>query len=453
MTANMTSSTSKMVSPTLSSRMLVTPHLENSSGLSISRHRLLPTPTHDLLDTATASRLIFTTILHLKSVLVQGCRQPFKQNSIANLIVSSFAALTFYCFVALLAFHTKTITVCSAYALGLAIYVVTFFETNGTIYAMMQRSEFTLERIRTVAAHLVCTTGHPGLANFSFEMNPGSGLGYGDSPVVGCMQKEDNAARQQQHRKERSTSETKVQLYNDLFPEDQHVLKADKCTKLQQEKTIPYVLNATLQHESSKARPATYKDSTPDLHTGQESNMKTVENHWSLTIPEAQPSESMFQMTLRNSMHRSKRPRSTRSHMSISVKECSSEDSYFKEGFRMNLWSEDEASRESSGLSTPDSESMTPESDFQAGLRMMLGSACGRRRTARRGSKSGPSTIDSESSSRESEFQTRFREAIWPGVSRKRRIRTPGSETWSEESDFQAEFRAIMWNGGERKVF
>ena len=443
-TANMTSLTQNMASSTWLSRMLVTPHFENFSGLSILRQELLPTTKYDLLDIVLAPHLTFATIIHLKSVSAHGYRQVFKHNNIADLIVSPFSTLTFYCFVAFLAFHTRTVTLCTAYALGLAISLVTFLETYNTVYAMMQRSEFIWERIRTVAAYLVCTTGPLGLVIFSFRIGPASGLGYESSPGVDWVQEEEDAAREQQHRKERTTSETKVQLHNDIFPEDHYALKADESTKMQQDKTIPYVLNATLQHASSKAQTATYKNVTPDLETGQEPNMKTAENHWSLTTPEVQPRESMFQKTLRRSMHRSERPRRTRSSMSISFQECSNEESHLSEGFRMTVWLEDETGEESSGSSTPDSEGSTPKSDFQAGLRMMFGSAYGRRRRGTRGSKSGPSSIGNEWSSQESEFQTRFREAVWPRTSSKRRTGTPGSETSGEESEFQAEFRAMM---------
>ncbi|KAK0515404.1 hypothetical protein JMJ35_002783 [Cladonia borealis] len=433
-----------MASSTWSSRRLVTPHFKDFSGLFILRQQLLPTPKHDLLDTITAPQLTFATIVHLKSVSAHGYRQVFKHNNIADLIVSPFSTLTFYCSVAFLAFHTRTVTLCTAYALGLAISLVTFLETYNTVYAMMQRSEFIWERIRSVTAYLVCTNGPLGLVIFSFKTAPSSRLGYESSPGVDCVQKDDDAAREQQHRKERTKSETKVQLHNDLFPEYHYALKADESTKMQQDKTIPYVLNATLQHASSKAQTATYKNVTPDLETGQEPNMKTAENHWSLTTPEVQPGDSMFQMTLRKSMHRSERPRRTRSRMSISFKECSNEDSHLSEGFRMTVWSEDETGGERSGSSTPDSDGSTPESDFQAGLRMMFGSACGRRRRGMRGGKSGTSSIGSDCLNQESEFQMKFRKAVWPRTSSKRRTGTPGSETSGEESEFQAEFRAMM---------
>ena len=331
--------------------------------------------------------------------------------------------------------------------------LVKFLGTYNTIYTMLQRSEFIWERIRTFAACLIYTTGTLGLVICSFKTGPGSSLGFGSSPGVDSVQKEDDAARVQQHRKERITSETKVQLHNDLFPEDHYALKADESTKMQQDKPIPYVLNATLQHESFKAQPTTYRNGTPDLKTGQEPNMKTAENHWSPMTPEVQPRESTLQMTPRKSMHRSKRPRQTSSSMSISFKECSNEESHLSEGFRMTVWSEDEPRGKSSGMNTPDSEGSTPESDFQAGLRMMFGSACGKRRRGTRVSKSGPSSIGSECSSQESGFQTRFREAVWPRKSSKRRIGTPGRETSSEESEFQAEFRVIMgWGVRRRKV-
>ena len=440
-----------MASSTLSSRMLVMPHPEHSSGLSIFRHQLLPTPTHDLLDTATAPQLIVTTIIQLISVSAHGYRQLVKQNNIADLITSPFSTLTFYCFVALLAFHTKTVTLYTAYALGLAISLVMILETYNTIYAMMKRLEFTLERSRTIAAYLSCVTGPLGLVVFSSGMGLGSGLGYDYLPGVDCMQREDNAAREQQHRKERSTSEAKVQPYNDLFSEDHYALKADRNTERQQDRTVPYVLDATLQHESSKAQPATYKNVNSNLSTGQEPNMRTAEDNLSSKTPEVQPRESTFQMTLRESMHRSKRHRRTRSHMRLSVKECSSEDSHLKEGFHMTVWLEDAASGESSGTSTPDSEASTPESDFQAGLRMMFGSACGKRRRGKRGSKSGPSRIESGYSSQESEFQAKFRKAVWPGISIKERTGTPGSGTSGKESKFQAEFRAMMGLNGRRR--
>ena len=450
----MTSSTHNMASSRLSSRTLVTLHLEESYGLSTSRHQLLPTPTHDLLDTAPAPQLILTTIFHLKTAAAHGYRQLLKRANIANVIISPFSTLTLCCFVALLALHTKTVTFCPAYALGLSISVLMFLETYNTIYAMMMGLEFTLERIRTIAADLFCATGPLSLVVFSFGMSPGSGLGYEYSPGVDCMQEEDNAARKQQHRKERSTSETKVQLYNDLFPKDHYALKADRNTKGQQDNTVPFVLDATLQHESSKAQPATYKNFTSDLNSGQESNMEKAEDYLFPKTPELRSRESTFQMSLRKSMRRSKRPRRTRTRMSISKKECSSEDSCLKEGFRMTVRLEEETSGENSGRSTPDSEGSNPESDFQAGLRMMLGSACGKRRRGRRGIKPGPSTIESECSSQESEFQAKFREAVWPGVSSKRRTGTPGSETSSEQSGFQAEFRAMMgWHGRKRQIF
>ncbi len=450
----MTSSTHNMASSTLTSRMLVTSHLEDSSGLFSFRHQLPPTPTHDLFYTAAAPQLIVATIIHLKKVSAHGYRQFFMYNNITDLIISPFSTLTFYCFVALLAFHTKTVTLYTAYALGLAISLVMILETYNTIYAMTRRLEFTMERIRTIAPDLFCATGPLGLVVFSYGLSPGSGLGYEYSPGADYLQQEDNAAREQQPRKERSTSETKVQLYNDLFPEDDYALKADNSTKGQQDNSIRYVLNATLQHESSKARPALYKHVTPDLNTGQEPNMKTAEDKLSPKTPELQPRESTFQMTLRKSMHRSKRPRKTRSRTSISVKECSGEESYLKEGFRMTVRLEEGASGESSGTSTPNSEGSTPESDFQAGLRMMFGSACGKRRRGKRGSKSGPSTIEYECWSQESEFQTKFRNAVWPGVSSQRRTGTPGSEPSSEESDFQAEFRAMMgWDARKRQIF
>ena len=440
----MTSLTQNMASSTWSSRMLVTPHFEDFSGLSILRHQLLPTLKQDLLDTVTAPKLTFATITYLKSVSAHGYRQVFKHNNIADLIVSPFSTLTFYCSVAFLAFHTRTITLCTAYALGLAISLVTFLETYNTVYAMMQRSEFIWERIRSVTAYLVCTNSPLGLVIFSFKIAPSSRLGYESSPGVDCVQKDDDAAREQQHRKERTKSETKVQLHNDLFPEDHYALKADKSTKMQQDKTIPYVLNSTLQHKNSRAQPTTYKYITPNPKSRQEPNIGVAKDNFSPRILKVQPGESTFQMTLRKSMHRSKRPRRTRSSMSISFQECSNEDSHLGQGFRMTVWSEDETGGESSGSSTPDSEGSTPESDFQAGLRMMFGSAYGRRRRGTRGSKSGPSSIGNEWSSQESEFQTRFREAVWPRTSSKRRTGTPGSETSGEESEFQAEFRAMM---------
>ena len=365
--------------------------------------------------------------------------------------MSPFFALTFYCLVAFLAFHTKIVTLCTACALGLAIFLVMILETYNTIYAMMMRLEFTLERITTIATYLFCAAGPLGLLVFSYGKGLDSGLSYGCLLRVDCMQKEDNAAREQQHRKERSTSEIKVQPYNDLIPEDHYALKADKNTEKQQDDTILYVSDPTLQNKSSKAQPATYKNVTPDLNTGQEPKMKTAEDYLFSKATEVQPRESTFQMTLRKAMHRSKRPRRTRPHMSISVKECSNEESYLKEGFRMTVWSEDEASGENSGTSTPDSEGSTLESDFQAGLRMMLGSACRKRRRGRKGKRSGPSTLEYECSSQESEFQTKFREAVWPEVSSKRRTSTPGSETSSGESDFQAEFRAVMGLDGRKR--
>ena len=378
------------------------------------------------------------------SVSVHEYRGVFKHKNPGNLIVSPFSTLTFHCFVTFLAFHTRTVRLCTAYALGLAISFVTFLETYETIYAMMRRLDFKWERIRTVAAYLVCTAVPLGLVIFTLRIGPGSGLGYESSPGMNYVQKEDDAARGQQHRKERTTSETKVQLHSDLFPENHHALKAYESTKMQQDKPIPYVLNTSLQHESSKAQPATHKNENPGLKTGQEPNMKTAKHDFSTKSPDMQPMESIFQMTLRESMHRSKRPSRTSSSMSISFQNCPNEDSHLKEGFRMIVWSEDETGRESPGSSTPDSEGSTPEPAFQAGLRMMFGSACEKRRRGSRRSKSGPYTIKSECLSQESEFQTSFREVIWPRTSSKRRTGTPGSETSSEESEFQAEFRVMM---------
>ena len=454
-TANMTSLTQNMASSTWSARMLVTPHFEDFSGLSILRHQLLPVPKHGLLEAVTAPQLTSATITYLKNVSAHGYRQVFKHNIIANLIVSPFSTLTFYSSIAFLAFHTKTVTLCTAYALGLIIIFLKFLDTYNTIYTMLQRSEFIWERIRTVAAYLNCTSGPFGLVIWSFKISPSSGLGYGSSPGgVDCVHKEDDAAREQQHRKERTTLETKVQLHNYLFREDHYALKADERTKMQQENPTLYVLNTALQHESSNAQPATYKNFTPDLRTGQESNMETAKDDLSSKSPGVQPRESMLQMTLRKSMHRSKRPRSTRSSMSITFQECSNEDSHLKEGFRMTVWSEDETSGEILGSSTPDSEGSTPESDIQAGLRIMFDSACGKRRRGMRAGRSGPPRIGSECSIQESEFQMDFRKAVWPRTSSRRRTGTPRSETLGEESDFQAEFRAIMgWGVRERKIF
>ena len=453
-TANMTSLTHNIASSTWFSRMLVTAHFECFSGLSTLRHQVLPTPTYDLLDTTTAPQLLVATIIRFKSVSSDGYRELFKLNNIVDFIVSPFSTLTFYYFVALLAFYTKTVTLYTAYALAFAISLGMILETYNTIYALLKRIAFTSERVRPNAAYLFCATGPLGLVVFSFGMGPGSGHGYEYSPGVDCMRKEDNATKDQQHREERSASETKVRLYNDLFREDHHALKADENIRRQQDNAIRYVLDTTPRHESSKAQPATYKSLTPGLNTGQESDMKTAKNHLSLTTPEIHSRESPFQMTLRKSMHRRKEPRRTRSRMSIPVKECSSEDSRLKEGFRVTVWSEDAASGEISGMSTPESECSTPESEFQAGLRMMFGSACGKGRRGRRGSKTGPSIAKSEYSSQESEFQTKFRKAVWPRTSSKRRTGASRSEISSEESDFQAEFRAMMGlGGGKRKIF
>ena len=104
-TANMTSLTHNIASSTWFSRILVTSHLEGFSILSIFRHQLLPIPIYDPLDTATAPQLFVATIIHFKSVSSDIYRELFKLNNIVDFIVSPFSTLTFYYFVALLAFY------------------------------------------------------------------------------------------------------------------------------------------------------------------------------------------------------------------------------------------------------------------------------------------------------------------------------------------------------------
>ena len=384
-----------MASSTLSARTLITSHLIDASRLSNFRHQLLTTPAHDLLDTATASQLFAATLFHLKSLSTRGYQQLFKVNNIADLVTSPILTLTFYCFLTFLAFHTKTITSCTAYALGLVISLVIIFETYNTIHAMMMRLELTSQHIRTVGTYLLFATDPSGLLISWFGMGIEPGLDHEYSPRVDYMQKEDNAAKTQQHRKEPSRSKTKVQLHNnDASPVNHCALRVAENTKRHQDNTNTYVLATTFQHKSSKAQSTTYKSITPDPNTGRKPNMK---HNLSPQIPAIQASESTFQMTLRNSMYRSERPsRTMKSRMSTSVNEHSSQDSYFKEGFRMTVCSEDESSGQTpSGTSTPDSEasSSTTESDFQTGLRMMLGSACGIRKRGKRGRRSDPSFI------------------------------------------------------------
>ena len=504
-TANRTTPTHNMASSPWSSRMLVTPHLENPSTLTVFRHQLPPTPTQDALDIATASQLTAATIAHLKSVSARGYRELSKRNNIAYFITSPISTLTFYCFVAFLTFHTKTVTLCTAYALGLAIFLVMVVETYNTIHTMPMSLEFTLERICTVGTYILYMTSPSGLILSSFGMASGSDLGHAYSPGADYMQNEDNAARKQQHRNERSTSKTKVKPYNDLSPEGHYELKADENKKEQQDSTMQYVSDTTSQHNTSKFQPAAYKTLTPDLNIAQEPSMQTAEIYFSPQTPQIQPGESTFQMTLRTSMHRNKRLRRTRSRMSTSVTECLSEHSYFKQRFPITIYSENETSAQKSGMSTPDgneSSTSTPESDFQADLlRMMLGSpACGKRRRRRtrittccseddsseknsgtstpdseysttsesnfqaellrmmlgspargkrrKGRRSAPSMVDFFGfSNHESEFQTKFREALCPEGSSKRRIGAPGRRSGSEESDFQAELRGMMGLG------
>ena len=405
MTANTTTSTHNMASSTLSSRLLTRPHLEGPSGLSFYRHQLLPIPTHNIFDTAATPQLIAAMIIHLKSVSARGY---FKPDNIANLITSPLSTLTIYCFMAFMAFHDKTVTLGTAYVLGLAISLVMIFETYNTIHAMMMRLEFTLEHIRIIGTYLLWATGPSGLVIFPSEMAPDSGPNQGHSPGVDCTKKVDNAARKQQHSKEPSTSKTKVQLYNDLSPKRHYAPKADENTKKQQDSTIPDVL--------SNAQPTTYKNISLDLNTVQEPNMKISEYYLSPQIPAMQPKESTFQMTLRESMHRSGRPRRMRSRVSTPVKEYSSQDSYFNQGFRLTALSEDEPSTQYSGTSTPDSKgsTTTTKSNFQADLlRMMLCSPSPIRRRNRKSRRSAPCIIEMR---QESEFQMRFREVVWPGV-------------------------------------
>ena len=424
MTANTTTSTHNMASSTLSSRLLTITHLEDLSGLSVYRHQLLPTPTHDILDTAATPQLVATTVKHLKIVSARGY---FKPDNIGNPITSPLSTLSFYCFMAFMAFLTKTVTLGTAYVLGLAISLVTIFGTYNTILAMI------------IGTYLPYTSGPSILLISSFDMCPDSDLDHEYSPEVDSSQKNNNATRKHQYRKDRSTSKTKERLYNDLSPEDHCTLKEDETAKRQQENTITYVLDAP-QHKSSRPQPTTYETLTPDLNTGQEPHVKKVEVYPPPQLPAIQPSESTFQMSLRNSMHRSKRPRRTRSGLSTSVQEYSSEDPYFKEEFQMTVCSDAESSIQYSGTSTPDSEcsTSTTESDFQAGLRMMLCSPSPIRRRNRKGRRCGPSIVPfCESSTQESEFQTQFREAVWPAGSstRRRRSGTPGRETGSESEE------------------
>ena len=340
--------------------------------------------------------------------------------------MSPLSTLTFYCFVAFLAFRTKTVTLYTVYQLGFAISFVMLLETYDTIHAMVMRSEYTSERIRPLGTHLLCASGSQSLLIPSFGMAPDSDLHQKHSPGMDYMQ--DNAAREKQHKKERSTSKIKLKQHHAFPPEDPSTLKVDDHTKPQQDNTIPYVLATTLQHSSSKGQSTTYKSLTPNLNTEQEPNMKTTEIYFPPQTPEVQSNESTFQMSPRSSMHRSKTPRMTRS----------SEHSYLHPRFRIPIYSDHESNTRNSGTSTPDSSSesststMESESDFQAALRlcMMFGSACSRRRGASRGS---------GYSNQESEFQMKFREAVWPGGCSKRRAGMLGSETWSEKSGSQAE--------------
>ena len=399
-------------------RMLVTPHPEVPSRLTVVRHQLPQTPTYDSLDTATA-QIIAATIVHIKSLTARGYRQFFKRNNITKLITSSISTLSFYCFVAFLTYHTKPVTLCTAYELGLSVSLVMILETYDTIHAMMMGLGSTMERIRTVDTHLLCATNSLGLLNFSFGTAPDSVLGKIYSPGLNPMPKGDNAATKAQHRKERSTSKTKERLHNDSSAENHCTPKADENTKSQQNNTIPYVLNLLPQHSSSKAQPPTYKTPYPNLNIRQKPTTQPASDSFPPQTPEVmQPNESPFQTTLRNSMHRSKRLRRTRS-------ERSSEDSYLDEAFRIIVRSESESSAQNSIPSSPDSEASTSttgsESEFQTDLRMsmLLGSSSlTRSRRARESRRSTPSLVETGSESlgiRESEFQMKFREAVWPG--------------------------------------
>ena len=399
-------------------RMLVTPHLENPSRLIVFYQQLPPKPTYDLLDTATA-QIITAIIFHIKSLSARGYRQFFKRNNITKLIGSSISTLSFYCFVAFLTYHTKPVTLCTAYELGLSVSLVMILETYNTIHAKLMGLGSTMARIRTVDTYLLCATNSLGLLDFSFGTAPDSVLGNIYSPGVNPTPKGDNAATKAQRRKERSTSQTKERLRNDPSAEDHCTLKEDENTKSQQNNTIQYVLNPPPQHSSSKAQPPTYKTPTPNLNIRQKPTMQPASDSFPPQTPEVmQPNESPFQTSLRNSMHRSKRLRRTRS-------ERSSEDSYLDEAFRMIVRSESESSTQNSSPSSPDSEVSTSttgsESEFQTDLRMsmMLGSSSlTRSRRARETRRSTPSLVETGSESlgiRESEFQMKFREAVWPG--------------------------------------
>ena len=404
----------------------VTPHLQTPPRLTVLRHQLAPTPTYDLLDTATA-QIIAATIVHIKSLSARGYQQLSKRDNITNLIASSISSLGFYFLVAFLAFYIKPITLCTAYELGLSVSLVMILETYDTIHATMMGLGSTMERIRTVDTYLLYATNTLGLFDISFGTASVSVLGNIYSPGVSPMPKGDNAATKAQHRKERSTSKTKVQLHNHPSPEDHCILKEDETTKSQQNNTTPYVLNPPLQHPSSEPHPPTYKTSTPNLNIRQKPTMQPASNSLPPQTPEVMPSnESPFQTSLRNSMHQSKRLRRTRSERSTS-------DSYFNEAFRMTSCSESESSAQNSVPSSPDSEASTStststtgsESEFQTALRRLLvspsPSPVGRR--DRKGRRSDPSVIESEN--RESEFQMKFREAVWPASgcgSRRRRM-------------------------------
>ena len=389
--------------------MLVTPHPENPSRLTVFRPQMPSTPTYDLLDTATA-QIVVATNFHMKSLSARGYRQSFKRNNITNLIASSISTLSFYCFVASLAFPAKPGTLCIAYELGLSISLVMILETYNTIHAMMTGLGSTMERIRIVDSYLLCATNTLGLFDFCFGTASVSALGNIYSPRVSPRPKGDNAATKIQYRKERSESKTKVQLHNHPSPENHYTLNEDENTRSQQSNTIPYVLNPPLQHPSFKLHPPTYNHPTPNLNIRQKPIMQPDSNSFPPQTPEViSPNESTFQMSLRTSMHRSKKLRKPSS-------ERSSEDSYFNEAFRLTSCSESESSAENSLPGSPDSEisTSTTESDFQSDLRMsmMLASPSPIRRKDRKGRRSDPSVGESEN--RESEFQIRFREAVWP---------------------------------------
>ena len=429
-----------MASSTLLLRLLVGPYLETNSRLSVCR-QLLPIQTHDLLATAIAPQSIAAIIDHLKNVSARGYRRIFKRGN-TDLIASPFSTMTFYCLVAFLSFHAKTVTLYTAHQLGFAVSFVTLLETYDTIHAMMMRSEFTSERIRTVDTHLLCASGPQDLLIPSFGMVPDSDLHHEYFPRMDYVH-EDNAAREKQHKKERSTSNIKLKQHNPFSPEDLSALKADDHTKRQQDNTIPYVLNTAPQHKSSKTQHITHKSLPPELNIDQEPNMKPAEVYlYPQTTEEMQPCESTFQQTLRNSMLRSSRPRRTRSSRTrTSANEYSTSDSYFNPRFRIPVYSDHESNTRSFGTSTPNSPSksftstLESESDFQAALRlrMMFGSAFSRKRGGSRGSGG------SGCSNQESEFQIKFREAVWPGGCSKRGAGMLGSETWSEKSASQAE--------------